>query len=347
MRALRRTHIIATLGPASRDPAVLRRMVEEGLDWARVNCSRDEPDVCGRAIETLRAVAGAAGRRVRLLADLGGPKVRVGIVPEPIRLQVGDEVVLGAGRAAPDAVPVTVPRAFAHLAVGEMIALDNGAIELEVIDADPGWVRCRVLSGRMIRSHQSLAIAGNDASAITDRDEEDLAAALAMGVDAVALSRVRRREDAAALRARLPDGVLAVAKIEDAEGLRNLDGILDAVDAVVCVRGSLGFSIPRAAVPLVQKDLLAWCAARGRSGVVASELFRSMLDRPSPARVEIADVVTAVLDGAVGLVLSEETAVGAYPAEAVAELRQVIERAEDSPWFRALERDSSPPAALD
>jgi pyruvate kinase len=343
----RRTQIIATLGPASRDPAVLRRMVEEGLDWARLNCSRDEPEVAQRAAETLRTVAAAAGRPVRLLADLGGPKVRVGIVPEPIPLEVGTEVVLGAGRAAPDAVPVTVPRAFAHLAVGEMIALDNGAIELEVIDADPGWVRCRVLSGRMIRSHQSLAIAGNDASAITDRDEEDLAAALALRVDAVALSRVRRREDATALRARLPDGVLAFAKIEDAEGLRNLDGILDAADAVVCVRGSLGFSLPRAAVPFVQKDLLAWCADRGRSGIVASELFRSMVERPTPMRVEIADVVTAMLDGAVGLVLSEESAVGAYPAEAVAELRQVIERAEDSAWFQALERGSSRPAMLE
>jgi pyruvate kinase len=338
MTPSRRTWILGTLGPASRDPAVLRRMIEEGLDWARLNYSHGDHEEQARAAETLAAVGVAAGRRVSLVADLGGPKVRIGFLSAPLEARPGELITLGSGREVPDAIPLTVPQVLAHRTVGETLAVADGAVELEVVEADRGWVRCRVAVGGILRAHQSIAVVDSHVDPLptmTRKDEDDLAAALAAGVDAVCLSRARRREDLWALRARLPGRVGLMAKIEGADGLRELDAIVQAADAVVLARGALGCHIPRAEVPLVQKEVLARCAAHGRRAIVAGEVLCSMVERPRPSRLEVSDVATALLDGADGVLLAEETAVGAGPAEAVAELRQVIEAVESSPWYLA------------
>jgi pyruvate kinase len=334
----RQTRIIATLGPSSRDPAVLRRMMEEGLDWARLSYSHGDPEEQLRAAETVRAVAAVAGRRVRLMAQLGGPKVRIGALPEPIEARPGQVLTLGSGREVPDAIPITVPQVLAHRTIGETLAVADGAVELEVIEADRGWVRCRVALGGVLRSYQGVAVLDaheGHLPPITAKDYDDLTAALAVGVDAVCLSMVRRREDVWALRARVPDGVKVVAKVENAHALADIDSIVAAADAIVLARAGLTCGMPRAEVPLAQKAVLARCAAHGRMAIVATELLCSMVERPRPTRAEISDVTTALLDGADALMLSEETAVGAHPIDAVAELRQVVETVEASPWYLA------------
>ncbi len=336
--APRHTRIIATLGPASRDPFVLRRMLEEGLDWARINYSHGDHEEQARAVENLRVVSRATGRPVRVVADLGGPKVRIGALPAPLRVGVGDELVLGSGRDQPDAIPITVPNALAGRTVGDALAIGDGHIELEVVEVDRGWVRCRAATAGQLRAYQGVVIVGAPEGypSITAKDEDDLAAALELGVDAVCLSMVRRREDATALRALVPDGVLVMAKVEDVDGIAELGAILRVVDAIVLARGPLACTIPRCEVPLVQKEVLARCAAEGRMGIVATDVLLSMVEHPRPTRNEASDVTTALLDGADALLLSEETAVGAHPIDAVAELRQIAEAVEASPWYSAV-----------
>jgi pyruvate kinase len=336
--AHRHTRIIATLGPASRDPFVLRRMLEEGLDWARVNYSHGDHDEQARAVETLRVVSRTTGRPVRVVADLGGPKVRIGPLPAPLEVRVGDELVLGSGRDQPEGIPLTMPRALAGRTVGDALAIGDGAIELEVVEVDRGWVRCRAATGGQLRAHQGVVIIGGPEAypSLTAKDEDDLHAALALGVDAVCLSMVRRREDVTSLRALVPDGVLVMAKVEDAEGLGELGAVMRLADAIVLARGALACTMPRGEVPLVQKEVLARCAAEGRMGIVATEMLLSMVDRPRPTRAEASDITTALLDGADALLLSEETAVGAHPIDAVAELRQIAEAVEASPWYSAV-----------
>jgi len=336
--APRHTRIVATLGPSSRDPFVLRRMLEEGLDWARLNYSHGDHDEQARAVETLRVVSRMTGRPVRVMADLSGPKIRIGSLPAPIQVRIGDELVLGSGRDEPEGIPVTVPHALAGRTVGETLAIGDGAIELEVIEVHRGWVRCRVLTGGQLRAYQAMTIIGvrDGSSPLTAKDEEDLRAALALGVEVVCLSMVRRREDVTALRARVPDGTLVMAKIEDGQGIAELDAIVTAADGIVLARGPIGCHLPRAELPLVQKEVLARCAAEGRMGVVASEILLSMVEHPRPSRAEASDVTTALLDGADGLLLSEETAVGSHPIDAVAELRQLAEAVEASPWYSAV-----------
>jgi pyruvate kinase len=344
----RRTQIIATLGPASRDPAVLRRMVEEGIDWVRLNYAHGGPDEQARAAETVRAVAGAAGRPVRIMADLGGAKVRLGDLGGARTLRVGQLLALGSGWEVPHAIPVTAPLVLARRSEGDMLAVGDGTVELEVVDTGPGWVACQVLTAGQIRSHQGIAVegAGDGVPCLTPKDHDDLVAALALGVDAVALSMVRRREDVAGLRARLPEGVMALAKLEDAQALADLDGVVATADGVVVARGFLAFTIPPAELALLQKDVLARCARQGRLAVVATDVLASMVDQPRPRRAEIADVVTALLDGADALVLSEETALGGYPTEAVAELRRAAERVEASADYHGVRPRRAPYSPL-
>jgi pyruvate kinase len=333
----RHTRLMATLGPASRDPAILRRMVEEGLDWARLNFAHGDHDEQSRAAETLATVAALDGHRVRLLADLSGPKVRIGALAAPIELRAGEVIALGSGRDVPDAIPLTVPHVLVHRHVGEMLAVADGAIELEVVEVDRGWVRCRVAVGGMVRSYQGVAILGHESGLppLTAKDHDDVVAALAIGVDAIALPRVRRREDVMALRTRVPDGVAVVARLEDADALLMIEGILQAADAIILARAGLACVMPRVEVALAQKEVLARCAGEGRMAIVATDLLGSMVQRPRPSRLEVSDVTTALLDGADALLLSEETAVGAHPVEAVAELRLLAETVEASPWYRA------------
>ena len=333
----RATLIVATLGPASRDPAVIRRMIEEGADWVRLNFSHGGHDEQARAAEAVRAVAGVVGRPVKLVADLGSAKVRIGALSAPLDLRPGDRVTLGSGREVPDAIAITRPQALVHRGPGEVLALADGTLELEVVDAAPGWVRCRVVTGGLLRSHQPVLMAGasDGLPALSSQDVDDVEAAVALGVDAIVLANVRRREDLAGLRARLPVGVQAIARIEEAQALAELGRIVQEADGVVVVRGALAFSLPRAEAPLVQKDVLAQCAAEGTTGLVATELLSSMVRAPRPTRTEIGEVVTALLDGADALVLSEETAVGAHPAEAVAELRTIVEATEASGHWQA------------
>jgi pyruvate kinase len=334
----RHTRIVATLGPSSRDPFVLRRMLEEGLDWARLNYSHGDHEEQARAAETLRVVSRMTGRPVRVMADLGGPKIRIGSLPAPIDLRAGQELVLGSGRDEPEGIPITVPHALAGRTVGETLAIGDGAIELEVTEVDRGWVRCRALTGGQLRAYQGVTIVGvrDGSPSLTAKDEDDLRAALALGVDVVCLSMVRRREDVTMLRARVPDGTLVLAKIEDAQGIAALETIVTAADGIVLARGGIGCHLPRTEVPLVQKEVLARCAAEGRMGVVASEMLLSMVEQPRPTRRDASDITTALLDGADALLLSEETAVGAHPIDAVAELRQMAEAVEASPWYSAV-----------
>lgn len=335
----RRTKIIATLGPASRDPRALRRMIEEGLDWARLNYAHGDHEEQARAVETLRAVSLDAGP-VSVVADLGGAKVRIGFLPEPLETRPGQIVTLGSGREVPDAIPLTVPQVLASRSVGDTLVVGDGAIELEVIEADRGWVRCRVAVAGMLRAHQGVTVVDRREvlPPFTAKDEADLAAALALGVDAICLSRVRRREDVTARRRTIPEGVLVMAKIEDPYGLDDLPAIAQAADAVVLARGALACHVPPGEVPLVQKEVLARCAAEDRMVVVAGDVLSSMLHRSRPSRLDAADVTAALLDGADGFLLAEETAVGPNPVDSVAELRQLVENVEASPWYRAARR---------
>jgi pyruvate kinase len=334
-----RTKIVATLGPASSDPEVLGAMVDAGMDVARLNFSHGRPEEHLARLECARRVAAERGGNLAALADLQGPKIRVGTVPDGgYKLLAGSECELlaGAATAPPPAIPVTYEHLAEDLAPGGRVLLDDGAIELRVLAVQGQRVRCQVTRGGTIRSGKGVNLPGVAVSApsLTDKDRADLATAIGAGVDYVALSFVRRPADVTEAQRAIADlgaDVPLVAKLERPEAIEHLDGILAAADAVMVARGDLGVELAVERVPPLQKEIIARANAVGVPVITATQMLESMVSSQRPTRAEASDVANAVFDGTDAVMLSQETAIGAYPAEAVATMARIAAEAESTP----------------
>lgn len=322
-----RTKIIATLGPASTSRPVLEALIDAGMDVARINFSHGTHAEHAAVVGLVRELAKERGRPVAILGDLQGPRMRVGVLPAPRRVAPGEVVVLSPeADASPDDLPVTYDDIARDVKSQDRVLVDDGLIELVVTEVRPPRVLARVVHGGEIRSHKGLNFPGVDVSApsITDKDRADAAFAAEIGLDYVALSFVRRAEDVVALREILPRGLLLVAKIEKDSALKDIERIVRASDAIMVARGDLGVELRFEQVPLIQKRLIRLAMEQGRPVITATQMLESMVEHPRPTRAETSDVANAILDGTDAVMLSAETATGAYPVLAVEAMRRII-----------------------
>jgi pyruvate kinase len=318
----RRTKLVCTIGPASANR--LPELVAAGLDVARLNFSHGSPASRAAAATAVRTAAEAAGRNVAVLVDLAGPKLRLGEVGGgEATLRPGARFVLRAtGAPTGDAggAQVTYPRLAADLAVGDRILLADGAVELRVAAFDGHDVVTEIVRGGTVRSRAGVSVPSDRLStpALTRKDRADLARLAALGADWVAQSFVRRAADVRELRGLLgTTGPAIVAKIETRAAVDDFDAILEAADAVMIARGDLGVELPFEEVPIIQKELVRRALDRGVPSIVATQMLESMVAAARPTRAEASDVANAVFDGADAIMLSAETAIGAYPVLAV------------------------------
>jgi pyruvate kinase len=333
-RVIRRTKIVATLGPASGTRAQVEALLEAGANVIRINASHGTPEQRGRWIELVRDVARQRGAAVAILLDLQGPRIRVGELPTPVQLEPGAEVVLAPEDVAGGGdLPTTYDALAEDARVGTMILLNDGLLSLQVTAIDPPRVRARVVDGGELTSHKGMNLPDVQVSAptLTDKDREDVAAGVAHGVDYMALSFVRRAEDIGLLRSLVPPTTKLVAKIEKATALDDLERIVSAADAVMVARGDLGVELPFEKVPLVQKRLIREANRHGKPVITATQMLESMVHAPRPTRAEASDVANAILDGTDAVMLSAETATGEYPVESVQAMDRII---------REIERDA-------
>jgi pyruvate kinase len=335
---VKRAKIVATIGPASADPAVVRGLIDAGMNVARLNLSHGDREHHRATFATVRAEAERAGAAVAILADLAGPKIRVGrmaggradLVPGA-RLAITTDEVLGTA----DRISTTYQALAGDVRPGDPILLDDGLLRLEVEEVRGREVVTRVVVGGALKDRKGMNLPGTPLStpALTDKDRSDLEFALGVGVDYVALSFVRRPDDVLAAK-QLAGDVPVIAKIEKPEAIEHREAIADAADGLMVARGDLGVEAGFDKVPLMQKQLIRDAAARGKPVIVATQMLESMIGSPVPTRAEVSDVANAVLDGADALMLSGETAVGAYPVEAVRRMASVIAEVEASELYR-------------
>jgi pyruvate kinase len=328
---VRRTKIVATLGPATGDEAQLRALLDAGVNVFRLNASHGTTEVRGQWIATVRRIAEARGIPVALLVDLQGPRIRVGDLPAPRELAEGEAVVFAPeDEARSGELPTTYERLAEDAKPGVIILLDDGLLSIEVTRVEPPRVYGKVVMGGELTSHKGMNLPGVQVSAptLTDKDRADVADAVERGVDYLALSFVRRAEDLAQLRALVPPTMRLVAKIERATALEDLEGILAACDAVMVARGDLGVELPFEQVPLVQKQLIRDANRHGKPVITATQMLESMVHHPRPTRAEASDVANAILDGTDAVMLSAETATGEYPVEAVQAMNRIIREIE-------------------
>jgi pyruvate kinase len=350
---MRRTKIVATIGPASRDPDTLARMIEAGMDVARLNFSHGNREIHEENAQRIRNAAGAAGRQVAILQDLPGPKIRIGELKDDlVDLKPGEKLVLVCGSDQPgDDQRMSVTWAGLPEAVDrdDVIYLADGAIRLRVQAIRDGEVETAVEIGGAVASRQGLNIPGSTRGlpAVPEEDLDMLKFGESIGVDLVALSFVRTAEDVTSVRrhTRLP----LIAKIEKPQAVDAAEEIIRAADCVMVARGDLGIELPIAEVPMVQKHLLRIAGRLARPSITATQMLDSMVSSPRPTRAEVADVANAILDGTDAVMLSQETAIGGYPVESVAMMAAVAERTEHGLPYRAwneerVRRDARDPA---
>lgn len=329
----RRTKIVATMGPACQNPETIRLMLRSGLDVARLNFSHGTHESHGEMITLLKQISAQEGRPVAVLQDLGGPKIRLGQIKER-ELTPGSLVVLKPGAAASgDELPINYPYLLEDVTVGARMLLADGRVELLVTARSADSLTAQVLVGGRLSSQKGVNLPTSDlrVSAFTDKDRQDLAFGLAQGVDFVAQSFVRHENDLEPLKAMIVASnhrPLLIAKIEKPQALDRLDEILAKVDGIMVARGDLGVEMPLEEVPVIQKSLIQAARTHGKAVITATQMLGSMVMNPRPSRAEVTDVANAILDGTDAVMLSDETAAGQYPVEAVAMLEKVALQAE-------------------
>jgi pyruvate kinase len=333
----RRAKIISTIGPACSSRERIRALVDAGIDVARLNLSHGTHEEHEEVYGHLREASDITGRGVGILADLQGPKIRIGRFADgPVRLTLGDEFTITTEDVpgARHEVSTTYEGLPHDVGPGDTILIDDGRVVLEVIVVDGPRVRTRVVTGGMVSDHKGLNLPGVAVSvpALTDKDEADLRWALRLGVDLIALSFVRTPEDAEVVyRIMDEEGVRLplIAKIEKPQAVARLTDIVAAFDGIMVARGDLGVELPLERVPIVQKRAIDLCHSKARPVIVATQMLESMISAPRPTRAEASDVANAVFDGADAVMLSGETSVGQYPIEAVETMARIICAAEE------------------
>jgi pyruvate kinase len=332
---MRRTRIVATIGPACDAPGMLSRVLAAGVDVARLNGSHNTIEELGRRLGDVRREADALGRVVGVMLDLPGPKLRVGDMAHGTVLREGADFRLTTGECEGDSVRACVTYAglSADVGEGDRILIDDGDVELRVLATDAAGVISRVVRGGLLLPHKGVNVPGVRLAVdgVTSADLELLAWGLDVGVDMVAQSFVRSARDVERLREAMGSRrVPIVAKIEKHEALEDLEAIIAAADAVMVARGDLAVETSPESVPPAQRRIILECRRTGKPVVVATQMLESMTAAPRPTRAEASDVATAVFEGADAVMLSEETAVGAFPVESVATMDRVCVSAEES-----------------
>jgi pyruvate kinase len=336
MTQIRRTKIVATLGPASDSPKVIRTLIDAGVDAVRLNFSYGDVETHGRLIDFVRESAAAAGREIAILQDLQGPKIRVGDMRGgSVRLRTGARVRLTSKpiQGTAERISTTYEHLAQDVSSGDRILLDDGSIELMVEKVSRGEVTCAVVRGGTLKSGKGMNLPGVPirTPAFTAKDRRDLRFGLERGIDAVALSFVRSAKDVEPVRRVMREigrSVPVLAKVEKPQALRNLDRVLRAFDGVMVARGDLGVEIGPEKVPAAQKRIIKRANALGKPVITATQMLESMTTNARPTRAEASDVANAVLDGTDAVMLSGETAAGRYPEESVRVMDLIVREAE-------------------
>jgi pyruvate kinase len=308
--------------------------MDAGLNVARINFSHGTHDEHADTIATVRRLGRELDRPVAILGDLQGPRIRVGDLASPVELVPGADILLvPEDQARAGEIPITYQALADDVNVGDRVLMDDGLIDLVVLEVSKPSVRVRVVHGGLLRSHKGINLPGVEVSApsITDKDRADIAFAIEQGLDYLALSFVRRSDDIASLRQLVPKDLLVVAKIEKDTALANIRDIIEASDAVMVARGDLGVELPFEEVPFAQKRIIALANALGRPVITATQMLESMVSNPRPTRAEASDVANAILDGTDAVMLSAETAMGEYPQLAVHAMTRIILEIERRP----------------
>ena len=340
----RKTKIVCTIGPASGSPAALARLIRAGMDVARLNFSHGSYAEHQQKLDQIRALSRRLGRPVAVMQDLAGPKIRTGVVPEGgIRLQAGREFILASRKvkAGPAQVSVSHPGLSTQVDPGATILLADGAIELRVLGRKAHGLKCRVVRGGVLTSHKGVNIPSGSLklTGFTSKDRADLKFGIKNRVDFIAMSFVRSAEDVLRVKnllRRAGAKIPVIAKIEKQEAVQNLDAIVAAADGLMVARGDLGVEIPLERVPAVQKAIIRKANAAGKPVITATQMLLSMVSSARPTRAEVTDVANAILDGTDAVMLSEETAVGRYPTQAVATMVRIACATEESLGAQAL-----------
>lgn len=335
----RRTKIIATVGPASSELSQLDALMDAGVDVFRLNFSHGDSSSKVGIIDTIRTLSRQKKRAVAILGDLQGPKIRAGLMKDGgMKLEPGSIVtittkdVLGEN----DLIPTSYENLPQDVNVGNRILLDDGLLEMEVLSASGTDVRCKVITGGLLKDRKGINLPGVKVSApsLTEKDLKDLDFCIEQKLDYVALSFVREATDMMVVKTILSgkkSDIKVIAKIEKPEAVDNFDQILDATDAVMVARGDLGVEMSPEKVPLIQKRIIRKCNAIGKPVITATQMLESMVNNPTPTRAETSDVANAILDGTDAVMLSAETAAGKYPVEAVTMMVQVATDVESDP----------------
>jgi pyruvate kinase len=351
MRRQRKTKIVATLGPASNTPAMMAALFEAGADVFRINMSHTSHDLLRRMHGDLRALAKAKDRPIGILVDLQGPKIRLGTLKGgPRHLREGERIrlVLGETSDRPDEVPIPHPEIFQAIKQKHALLIDDGKVRLSLLKRADTYADAVVVVGGEIKDRKGVNMPDTllPVSAITPKDRADLDAAMALGVDWVALSFVQRPEDIAEVKKIVAGRAGVLAKIEKPKAFESLDRILELCDALMVARGDLGVELPLEAVPGLQKQITRAARRAGKPVVVATQMLESMIQSATPTRAEVSDVATAVYDGADAVMLSAESAAGAYPVEAVTMMDHIAVRVESDALYQSLiDSQRSPPEA--
>jgi pyruvate kinase len=334
-----RVKIICTIGPSSRDNAVLTQLIQAGMTVARLNFSHGTHEYHAESIDRIRTLSEQLQKPVAILADLQGPKLRIGKMQEGgVPIKEGEELILTAEEmmGIPGRIPIQYKELPGRVRPGERILLDDGLLELQVVDSTDTEIRTKVLIGGVLQDNKGMNLpsASLDIPALTEKDREDVKFILSRQVDWIALSFVRTAADVETLKAIIQRDstfgrvVPVISKIEKPEAVRNIDAIIAASDAIMVARGDLGIEMSSEAVPMVQKQIITKCHAAAKPVVTATQMLDSMIRNPRPTRAEASDVANAVLDGSDAIMLSGETASGAYPVRAVETMVKIAEEAE-------------------
>ncbi len=339
------TRILATLGPSSNNPATIKAMIEAGANAFRLNFSHGHYDDHGAAFATIRSLADEIGRPISILADLQGPKPRIGKVKAGVILQKGDDFTFQLAEVIGDKTRVHLPHSeiFEATLPGHRILVNDGKLQFKVTGVDKGVIKTKIVTGGSLsdRKGVNLPDVALNISPLTEKDLKDLDFALELGVDWVALSFVQRVSDLLEARSIIKDRAAIMAKIEKPQALLVLDDLIAASDGIMIARGDLGVELPPEKVPGVQKDITRICRRVGKPVIVATQMLESMISSPTPTRAEASDVATAVFDGVDCVMLSAETAAGDYPVEVLEIMHRILVEVESREgYFTSLAHDS-------
>ncbi|MDE6357895.1 MAG: pyruvate kinase [Eubacteriales bacterium] len=336
---MRKTKIIATLGPVSNSPEMVKKLIETGMNAARINFSHGSHESHSETINTVKKVREELGMPIPLILDTKGPEIRTKVLKnEPVKLEKGSKFTLTTDDIEGDETKVSVTYAdFAKdLSVGSTVLIDDGLIELKVLEINGNDVVCEIINSGMLGSRKGINLpdVSINLPALTEKDIDDIKFGIKMGFDYVAASFIRSAEDVKEIRKVLAENggadIKIISKIENREGVNNLDAILEVTDGIMVARGDLGVEIPFEEVPLIQKEMINKCKAKGKLVVTATQMLESMVTNPRPTRAEVSDVANAILDGTDAIMLSGETAKGSFPIEAVNTMVRIANQIESS-----------------